>query len=132
MNINTKATGITITPSISEYVEKKVGMLEKFFRGAGDVLVNVEVGKTTKHHKSGSVFRAEIQIMAQGQDYYASVEKDDLYAAIDEVKDEIIRELTSRKKKTLRLFRRGGAQIKSLIKGLRDAGGRGWKRIRGK
>jgi hypothetical protein len=34
MNINTKATGITITPSISEYVEKKVGMLEKFFRGS--------------------------------------------------------------------------------------------------
>lgn len=115
MKINVKATGITLTDSISEYVEKKVDTLEKFFKEK-DVLVNVEVGKSTKHHKSGDIFRAEIRVSSSGNDYYASVEKDDLYAAIDEVKDEILRELTSKRKKAIRLLRRGGAAIKHLLR----------------
>jgi putative sigma-54 modulation protein len=116
MKINTKATNISITPSIAGYIQKKVEMLDKFFRGISEVLVNVEVGKTTKHHRSGDVFRAEIHITANGNEYYAEAEKDDLYAAIDEVKGEIIRELTSKRKRALRLFKRGGAQIKNLLK----------------
>lgn len=118
MKVNTKATNITITPAIAEYIDKKVTMLEKFLKVPEEVLVNVEVGKTTKHHKSGDVFRAEIQVVADGEQYYAVVETDDLYAAIDEVKDEIAYELTSKKKKAIRLFRRGGAQIKNILKGV--------------
>ena len=116
MKINTKATGITLTPSISEYIEKKIDTLEKFFVGK-EVLVNVEVGRTTKHHKSGDIFRAEIKITFGGQTYYAVAEAEDLYAAIDIVKDEIVHELTSQRKKTAHLFRRGGAKIKNLLKG---------------
>lgn len=130
MNINTKATNIIITPSVSEYIEKKIVMLEKFFRGIEGVLVNVEVGKTTRHHKSGDIFKAEIHIIAAGEEYYAVTETEDLYAAIDQVKDAIVHELTSKRKKTLRLFRKGGAKIKNLIKGIGEVGGRGWKRIK--
>jgi len=132
MKINIKATNITITPAIDDYIHKKLESLIKFFGRASDVLANVEVGKTTKHHKSGDVFRAEVHIIVDGDEYYAVVETDDLYAAIDEVKDEITRELTSRKKRTLRLLRKGGAQIKAAIKGIRDFGGKSWRRIRGK
>lgn len=116
MKINIKATGISLTLSISEYIDKKLGMLEKFFCNEED-LVNIEVGKTSKHHKSGDIFRAEIHVISDGQTYYAEAETEDLYASIDEVKDEIVHELTSRRKKTLRLFRRGSAKIKNLIKG---------------
>lgn len=116
MKINIKGTNISLTPSISEYVNKKVEILEKFFGGVDEVLVNVEVGKTTKHHKSGDVFRAEIQVVSNGQTYYAVSETEDLYASIDKVKDDIAQELSSKKKKTIHLFRRGGAKIKELLK----------------
>lgn len=116
MKINTKATGISLTPSISEYVEKKVNMLEKFFRATDEVLVNVEVGKSTRHHKSGDVFRAEIKVSAAGENYYAVVETEDLYAAIDEVKDEIVSELTSRRKRAMRLFKKGAQKLKKLFR----------------
>lgn len=118
MKINIKATNITLTQAISDYIDKKVGMLDKFFYGVDDVLINVEVGKITKHHKSGDVFRAEIKIASEGETIYASVETGDLYAAIDEVKDEIAYKLSSNKKKALHLLRRGGAQIKNLLKGI--------------
>lgn len=120
MKINTKATNISITPAIAEYVEKKVNALEKFFRGIDDVLVNVEVGKTTRHHKSGNFFKAEIHLMANGEEYYANAETEDLYASIDKVKDEIVHELTSKRKKAIRLFRKGGVQIKNMLKGIID------------
>ena len=131
MKINIKATGISLTPSISEYVEKKIRMLEKLFRRE-EVLVNIEVGRTTKHHKSGDIFRAEIHMTLGRQEYYAVSETEDIYAAIDEVKDEIAYELTSNRKKALRLLRRGGAQIKDLLRGIVNIGDRGWKRLRNK
>lgn len=129
MKTNIKVTNITLTPAISDYIEKKVDMLEKFFEGE-EVLARVEIGKTTKHHKSGDVFKAEVHLIFGGYDHYAVAERDDLYAAIDEVKDEIARGVTSKKKKTMSLIRRGGGQIKNIIKGLRDFGGRGWRRFR--
>ena len=117
MKLNIKATGIALTTPISEYIEKKINMLDKFFRGE-EALVNIEVGRTTRHHKSGDIFRAEIRVNVSGEEYYAVAETEDLYASIDKVKDEIIRELTSQRKRAKRLFRKGAAKIKNLLKGL--------------
>lgn len=132
MKINTKATNIELTPAIKEYIEKKITMLGKFIRDTDAVLINVEVGKTTKHHKSGDFFKAEIHLMENGKNHYAVVETDDLYAAIDEVKDEIVREMTSSRKKALHLWRQSGAMLKNLMRGLDDFGRSNWKKIRGK
>lgn len=118
MKINTKATNISLTPAITEYIDKKLESLVKFFSSAEEVVVNVEVGKITRHHKSGDVFRAELHVISAGEDYYVSAQKTDLYVAIDEVKDNIIREMTSRRKRTLRLVRKGGARIKAILKNL--------------
>jgi len=133
IKINTKATGISLTPSISEYIERKVQMLKKFFRRESDeVLINVEVGKISQHHKSGDIFRAEIHTVVNGDEYYAATETSDLYAAIDEVKDKIVYELISKRKKSNYLLRRGGAKIKNLLKGFVDMGDKSWKRFRNK
>lgn len=118
MNVQIKATEMSLTPAIKDYAEKKVLALDKFFHGKGEALCQIEVGKTSHHHKSGNVFRAEISVRAEGKHYYAVSEKDDLYASIDEVKDEIAREVISLKSKKETLFRRGGAKIKQLIKRL--------------
>lgn len=119
LKINTKATNFSLTPAIEDYVVKKVEALEKFIKNTEGVLVNVEVGKTTRHHRQGDVFKAEIHIFLPGEEFYATVEKDDLYAAVDEVKDEVVRELTSKRKKALRLFRKGGQRIKEFLKGFK-------------
>lgn len=124
MQIQIKATDLELTPSIEDYAKKRVGQLDKFFqqRPGQQVLTTIEVAKTTRHHKHGDVFRAEVSVRADGKHYYAAAEKDDLYAAIDEVKDEVGREIVSSKEKRETLLRRGGAKIKSFIKklGLKD------------
>lgn len=119
MKINIKATGIELTQAISNYAQKKVSHIEKYFSGdSTDAVAQVEVGKSTRHHKTGNVFRAEIHITGAGIDLYAVSEMDDLYAAIDIVKDEIVHNIVQLKGKRETLARRGANMMKNIMKGI--------------
>lgn len=116
MKMNVKATGIELTPSILAYAEKRLDKIEKYLEG-GDHIIAVELGKSTNHHKQGDIFRAEIRITGGGANFYATRESEDLYASIDEVRDEIIAEITKDKGKRRSLMRKGGRMIKDMSKG---------------
>jgi len=119
MKINIKATGIELTPAISSYVEKKLSVLEKFIDNP-DVVAQVEVGKTTQHHKAGNIFRAEVHIIGAGRDIYAVSDQEDLYAAIDIVKDDIVGNIVHLKGKHETISRRSAQMMKNFMKGLSD------------
>ncbi|PIR46453.1 MAG: ribosomal subunit interface protein [Candidatus Vogelbacteria bacterium CG10_big_fil_rev_8_21_14_0_10_45_14] len=120
MKINIKATNIELTDAITDYLSKKIEMLEKFIDATPDsVFCDAEIGRTTKHHKGSDIFRAEINLHAAGKYFRAVSEKDNLYASIDEAKDEIARELNSHKTKKETLVRRGGRKVKKILKHLR-------------
>ena len=117
--VQIKATMLTLTPEIEEYINKKVAILEKHILPLdNDALVNIEVAHTSNHHQHGNFYKAEIRLRAKGKEYYAISEKSDLYSALDDVKDEMVRELTSSKDKEMTLLRKGGAKIKAIIKRL--------------
>lgn len=118
MNINIKTTGITITPSISEYTNKRLQKISDFLVNDPTAQCDVELGKTTSHHNKGEIFRAEIHVVAKGKNAYVSSEQEDLYAAIDIVQEEMMNELRSEKSKKVSMLRRGGARIKGAVKGL--------------
>lgn len=120
MNIHTKATNITLTPEISDYLDKKISMLEKFLpEGDTSIKCSVELGKTTNHHKTGiDVFRTEINLSFAGKYMRAVSEDASLNASIDEAKDQMAAELTSYKSKRTTLVRRGGAVMKNILKGV--------------
>lgn len=118
MRINIKATNLELTSAISDYLRKRVDALDKFVdKNDESAMADVEVGKSTKHHQSGDIFRAEINLHVSGKNLRAVAEKDNLYAAIDQAKDEMVREITSHKAKQRTLLRRGGAKIKDFIRG---------------
>lgn len=117
MKINIKATNIELTPAISAYVEKKVSSIEKYIPESVNAVAQVEVGKTTAHHKSRDVFRAEVHIIGAGLDIYAVTEQADLYAAIDIVKDEMTDKALHEKGKSKALTRHGARVIKDMLKG---------------
>lgn len=120
MKVNIKTTGIGLTPAIFSYIEKKILPLEKFIEKGADVTAFVEVGKNTKHHKSGDVFRAEVHLIGSGLDVYAVTETGDLYASIDTVKDEISHNILQLKGKRQTLARKGAEMMKNAMKGLYD------------
>lgn len=118
MNINIKTTSVTLTPAIQEYVSKRLEKINKLLADDPTAQCDIELAKTTEHHNKGDIFRAEIHIVAAGKNLYAANEKADLYAAIDAVKDEILREIQASKGKRISLIRRSGARVKNMIKGL--------------
>lgn len=118
MNIKIRAKDYELTPAIEEYINKKLSSLEKFL-GGDSVLCEVEIGKSTDHHKSGDIFRAEVNIVKSGRgQFYAVAEESDLYASIDVVRDEAERVIVSNKNKKETLFRRGASKFKNIIKGI--------------
>jgi putative sigma-54 modulation protein len=119
MNISIKTTNIELTPALKDYTEKRITKASKFI--GKDVVVAVEIGKTTNHHKHGDVFRAEINLtIFLGKQFRAVSEKPDLYEAIDDVRDEIVRSVSSEKGKTDTLWKKGARKIKYMMRGFRN------------
>lgn len=117
MNIKIKSRDFDLTPAIDDYITKKISTLEKFLEVKDNILCEIEIGRTTKHHKSGDIFRAEVNIVEPGnKQIYAVAEESDMYTAIDVVRDEAERAIVSRKTKRFTLIRRGGTRIKELLK----------------
>lgn len=115
MKTITKGNHMDITPAIQEYVDKRLQGIEKFLDD--NAIIEVELGKTTNHHRSGDIFRAELNAAVYGDLVRVVAEQSDLYAAIDVARDELQNALSSRKDKRQTLWRRGAQKIKNLLRG---------------
>lgn len=124
MKINIQTIEMELTPAIRLYVDKKFSLLHKLIAKHEDrdaVLAKVELGRTNRHHHSGELFKAEAHVKVGKNSFNASSTKEDLYAAIDEVKDELEREIISKKDRTITLKTRGARKIKKILKGIKKA-----------
>jgi ribosomal subunit interface protein len=116
MNIKITFTNLDKSPAVEDYVSKKLSSLGKFLKGGAEVLAEIELAKTTGHHKSGDIFKAEANITFAGRQFYVVSEESDIYAAVDKMRDEVEREIVSNKKKYLAVFRRGAGKLKNFFR----------------
>ena len=111
-----------LTEAIKDYVSKRVTNLEKLLanleKEKGEARVNFEVVKTTNHHKTGEIFQADCMISIDGKKFYGKSDHEDLYSAIDEVKEKLFNEIQKNKDRRQTLFKRGAMSIKKMLKGL--------------
>ncbi|MDB5204107.1 MAG: Ribosomal subunit interface protein [Candidatus Taylorbacteria bacterium] len=111
-----KSNGLEMTDAVKDYLEKKITGIEKFVKKAEDAIARVELGQTTKHHKKGNIFRAEINLEYGDHKFRAEATTDDLYKSIDAVKEEIVAEITKANKKGRVMLKKGKQKIKAIIK----------------
>jgi ribosomal subunit interface protein len=117
MRLNLKATNITLSDDIRSYLEKRLSNLGKLIDTDDPaVLIDVELGRTTKHHQSGDIFFAEINIHRGKEAFRAVSNRPDLNSAIDDMHDEIAGELLSWKGKKKSFSRRGAQIAKAILK----------------
>lgn len=111
-----------LTDAIKNHLFKKETNLDRLLakiEATGvEVSGNFEVSKNTNHHKSGSVFHADCVLNVRGEEFYASADEEDLYQAIDRVKESLFREISKNKDRRQTLFKRGAASVKKMLKGL--------------
>ena len=99
MNIDIIASEIDLTDPLREYINEKVGSLDKFLVRYGEVHAQVEVARATKHHKHGDVYYAEVNLSFPGGSLRATDTSEDIRTSIDKVRDILQREIGERKDK---------------------------------
>ncbi len=117
MKTNIKATHIELNAALEDYLAKRLVALDKFVSPSDEsALARIEVAKISEHHKTGDVFRCEINLHSARGDFYCFAERSDLYTAIDAMKEQIVHELSCAKDKRVSLMKRGGTRIKSFLR----------------
>ncbi|MEK7209582.1 MAG: ribosome-associated translation inhibitor RaiA [Patescibacteria group bacterium] len=117
MQIILKATNLTVTPSLNEYIERALGSLNKLVKNMGEETeMRVEVGRSTFHHRKGEVFFAEANLKIGKNILRSSAESLTVQAAVDEVHDELRNEIYKFKGKRETIFRRGARSFAKLLK----------------
>ena len=97
MKININHENIDLTDPIKDYVEEKIGGLEKYMDNF--IVAEVLVGKTTNHHEKGKIFHCRVNLEYPGGMFRAERVEEDLYEAIDGCKDVLQREIKQFKEK---------------------------------
>jgi ribosomal subunit interface protein len=106
MNINIKATKIELTPEIKDYIQEKMDMLEKYLGDMKVINADFEVEMTTHHHQKGDIYRAEANLTLAGNFIRVDKTENDLYKAIDKVKDHLQEIIKKHKEKMIDKKRR--------------------------
>lgn len=124
MKIDIKSTHLDLTPAITEFIKEKIGSLDKFisYKEGGDgeafghhaVEAFVEIARTTNHHRSGDVFRAEVNMRIGGRVVRAEKEDWDIRVAIDGAREELKMELQKEKGISDSKFKKGARILKQL------------------
>ncbi len=116
MQILIKGANFELTEGIRQHIDEKIGGLEKFKEYINSASVaRVGVGMTTRHHKSGPIYRVEVNLSVP-QKYLlrAEAEAPDIYQAIDEVKFKMEKEINKYKKGAVSKKHRAALILKKL------------------
>ena len=119
MNIKIVTDGFTLTDAIDQYVHKKLEVVTKHLnQNPDETLVDVILRDDTKHKKGG--YSVQINIPIRGGFINAREEGNDLYAAIDTVKDEVVRELEKYNTKHRDVARHDAIEGKEKLKAVEE------------
>lgn len=91
MQITVSGHHVDVTPPMRDYVETKLGKLQRHFDNITNTDVTLVVDKMVQ--------KAEATVHVAGRDLFATAESDDMYAAIDSLTDKLDRQLIKHKEK---------------------------------
>lgn len=95
MQINVQANDIELTDPLREYIDKRIGSLDRYLKRFDQDLIRaeVEVARTTKHHRQGEIYYAEVNLSLPGRLLRATHKAEDIRVAVDRVRELLKREI---------------------------------------
>ena len=99
-NLSILCKDFDLTDAIKLYATEKMSALDKYFPESGAAAsFNLRLGKVSNSHNSGKIFYAEVSIKTPEKNFGALVESEDIYAAIDQLKDDLAHNIAHYKDK---------------------------------
>lgn len=114
MDITFKYNNLPDVHGLSDLVEQKLQSLNKYLSGKDSVLCEAEFEKVAPQ-QNGQIHRFEINLTVDGELFRAEATEDSFEKAIDEVRDELSKELRRTKSKRDTLAKKAGRAIKGLM-----------------
>lgn len=120
MRITLRQHNFKVTPAFEAYVRQKIVLPVERLLADGDTgdlpIFNIEVERTTRHHRKGQVYRMEANITIGKKILRAEATDEDPRAACDLLEEELKREIRTFKNKSRVLVRRGGRMAKDALR----------------
>jgi len=110
-----KGTNLDVTDELRALVAQKFETLTKHIGDETDVSCDIELEKITGSH-NGDIFRAEANVHFHGKMYRAEKTTDQIEKSIDEVRNEMDRELRRANNKVRTAIKKGGARLKDMLR----------------
>lgn len=122
MRLHFKGTNYEIPLDVQERATKKINVIAKFVetKEGDEAQVYFELGREVESHQHGRIWRAEIQVDQAGERTRAVRTEESLDSAIDRACKELEQELRKIKTKRVKLARKGGGMLKSMLRGFRS------------
>lgn len=121
MNITFKNTRYEPDQKLIADTTKKLESLARFLgKNAGAADVQVELEKAVGSHKQGDIWRAEINVLHEGARYRVESTKAKLDHAVTTALRDIADVLRKAHTKENHLLKRGGAAVKSFLRGFKS------------
>lgn len=86
MRISLQGSKLLLTDALKEYVTKRLMPLERYlkrFERDGDVLLEVEIARSTRHHRKGDVYYIELNLSLPKKMIRIEQDDADVRAGID-------------------------------------------------
>ncbi len=117
MNIIIKATHHELTLGTRRLIEEKFSALEKLVESStSPAMLACEIEESIAAMRAGAKYRAEGNLSVDGKLFRAEANGNTLEAAVDSVRDDLMRELQHARGKERGLMKRGGAAIKRILR----------------
>lgn len=115
-SLNIKTKNFTVTPALRALLEKRLAPLGRLLPQRKEVVCDVELGRITKHHQAGKIFRVEINLDTGTLLVRAEALEETMESAIDQVKQELKAELQKMGSRKKTLERKGARVAKDLMR----------------
>ncbi len=99
-NLSILCKDFDLSDAIKLYATEKMSSLNKYFPHNGsEAVFNLRLGKVTNSQHTGKIFYAEVTIKTPEKNFGALVEADEVYAALDFLKDDLAHNIAHYKDK---------------------------------
>lgn len=112
-NLTIYCKDFELTDAIKNYLEDKLSSLYKYLNKAEDnVSFNARLGKVSNSKNNGKIYYVEVSVHTPEKNYGGRIEAEEVYAAIDLLKDELTSNITHHKDKARTLNKKDAQKFK--------------------
>ena len=112
--VNYRYNDLSEAQTLADVVDQKLAAFDKYIGNAKSVSCDVEFQKVAPK-QNGQIFRLEVNLLVDGTLHRVEATEESFEKAIDEVRDELDKELRRSKEKQETLDKQAGRKIKEKI-----------------